>query len=93
MNILIIIILLVLLASQREKENGGTGGGTGGGNGGGGTPPPETCSDSKFARMLAYIQGLKMLGYKSYIDLFRRSPTLHAILQREYGDCRGWNNW
>jgi len=87
MNIAIIIILLVLLAGQ--KANGGNGGG----NGGGGTPPPPTCSDSKFARMQGYIWMLRNSGYRNFLDLERRAPALAAILQREYGDCRGWNNW
>jgi hypothetical protein len=86
MNILIIIIAVLLLAAQRN-------GGTGGGGGGGGTPPPpETCSDSKFARMQAYIYGLKRM-YGSYVNLQARNPMLAAVLEREYGDCRGWNNW
>ena len=88
MNIAIIIILLVLLAGQ--KANGGNGGG----NGGGGTPPPPTCSDSKFARMQGYIWLLKSQGnYRSFVDLQQRAPRFAAVLQREYGDCRGWNNW
>lgn len=88
MNILIIIIAVLLLAAQRN-------GGSGGGGGGGGTPPPppETCSDSKFTRMQAYIYGLKRLGYRSYVDLYQRNRMFAAILEREYGDCRGWNNW
>jgi len=85
-NMLIVIILLVLLAGQ--KANGGNGGG----NGGGGTPPPDTCTDSKFARMQAYIYGLKRV-YGSYVNLKQRMPQVAAILEREYGDCRGWNNW
>ena len=86
MNISIIIILLVLLAGRRAN------GGVGGGVGGGGTPPPETCTDSKFARMQAYIYGLKRI-YRSYVDLLNRNPAVAAVLEREYGDCRGWNNW
>ncbi len=78
--------MLVLLAGQ--KANGGNGGG----NGGGGTPPPDTCTDSKFARMQAYIYGLKRV-YGSYVNLKQRMPQVAAILEREYGDCRGWNNW
>jgi len=86
MNIAIIIILLVLLAG---KANGGNGGG----NGGGGTPPPDTCTDSKFARMQAYIFLLRNRGFRNFVDLQQRAPSLAAVLQREYGDCRGWNNW
>ena len=86
MNIAIIIILLVLLAGQ--KANGGNGGG----NGGGATPPPETCTDSKFGRMQLYIWGLKRV-YGSYVNLLNRNPAVAATLEREYGDCRGWNNW
>lgn len=85
MNILVIVILLVLLAAQKN-------GGTGGGAGGGGTPPPPSCSDSKFARMQAYIYGLKRI-YGSYVNLVNRNPAVAAVLEREYGDCRGWNNW
>lgn len=85
MNILIIIIAVLLLAAQRN-------GGIGGGAGGGGTPPPP-CSDSKFARMQAYIWLLRNRGFRSFIDLQQRAPSLAAVLQREYGDCRGWNNW
>jgi len=86
MNIAIIIILLVLLAGQ--KANGGNGGG----NGGGGTPPPDTCTDSKFARMQAYIYFLRQ-RYLNYVDFARKNPGLAAVMEREYGDCRGWNNW
>jgi len=86
MNILIIIIAVLLLAAQRN-------GGTGGGAGGGGTPPPPSCSDSKFARMQAYIWLLRNRGFRSFVDLQQRAPSLAAVLQREYGDCRGWNNW
>lgn len=85
MNILIVIIAVLLLAAQRN-------GGNGGGGGGGGTPEPPSCSDSKFARMQAYIYGLKRV-YGSYVNLKQRMPQVAAILEREYGDCRGWNNW
>ena len=91
MNIVIIIIAVLLLAARKN-------GGVGGGGGGGGTPPPppppapDPCDSSKFARMQAYIWGLKRI-YRNYVDLKMRNPAVAAILEREYGDCRGWNNW